>query len=82
MSNLTPIQEAICAVIRDSGIDGLKSCYVSELSLSHEPVIFHDSIIERTRISGEWRVTVDGHEVTQKEYEQWEKRNDLKSCED
>ena len=53
---LTPTQEAICRVIRMNGIDALRVCALS---------------VQHYADKGQWRVIVDGHALTQWEYEKW-----------
>ena len=53
---LTPTQEAICRVIRMSGVDALRVCALS---------------VQYYAGRGQWEVVVDGHALTQREYEGW-----------
>lgn len=64
---LTPIQEAMCAVIAESGIHALRLC------CNH---------VQYTASFRQWSVTVDNHTLTEQEYNEWVERNASKNCAD
>ena len=53
---LTPTQEAICRVIRMSGIDALRVCAMS---------------VQYYADKGQWEVVVDSHTLTEHQYNEW-----------
>lgn len=57
---MTPTQQAMCAVIRESGYSGLKRCW--------------PGLIIAVTGCGDWVVVMGQHAITQQEYEQWEKK--------
>lgn len=63
MIELSEIQVAMCKVIKESGFEGLEKVFLNTYE-------FSVTAIEK------WEVDVDGHTLTQEEYEAWAKQND------
>ncbi|AIM40706.1 hypothetical protein N22_004 [Idiomarinaceae phage 1N2-2] len=64
---MTPTQQAMCAVIRESGLEGLNR---ARGNLDGKVIHAEDAFGRVTA----WIITIDGHTVTQQEYEQWAKQ--------
>lgn len=76
--NLTPIQEAMCAVIHEGGFQSLFN--VSKSAGSKRIEIIRDGYVRCE--PGEWTVKIDNHTLTEQEYNQWVERNASKNCAD
>ena len=61
---MTPIQEAMCAVIRENGIHALRVC------CNH---------VQYTALFRQWSVVADNHTLTAQEYNEWVKQQSSKS---
>lgn len=84
---LTPVQQAMCAVIREGGFQSLfnvaKSAGSKRMEISREEVPQPYSGDGYVRCEpGEWTVTIDNHTLTEQEYNQWAERNASKNCAD
>lgn len=80
---LTPIQEAMCAVIREGGFQSLFNVAKSagshlEVSRETVPQPYSGDGCVRHEL-GEWTVTIDNHTLTEQEYNQWVEQQNSKS---
>lgn len=69
---MTPIQEAMCRVIRECGFEGLDKVKKNSLTIDRE--VIPDGVNDFgyvTHRPGGWTITLDGHMLTQREYNEW-----------
>ena len=70
---MTPIQEAMCETIKKHGCGGLLR------SIGGLPVrVWREGVIDE-QCTGYWVIDIDGHTLTQQEYEQWVEQQNSKS---
>lgn len=66
---MTPTQQAMCAVIRESGRLDLKRFKTKSYNLTFHLI---DGWTPDEHV--QWEMELDGHTLTQQEYEEWEKQ--------
>lgn len=83
---LTPIQEAMCAVIKQGGMaraaEIARSAGVDYVEVSREIIElpYEYGSVARKHKAGPWTLTMDGEQVlTQQEYNQWVEQQNSKN---
>lgn len=82
MIELTEIQVAMCKAIKECGFEGLDKVKVNKFFYYHhllptpEGFGFDGKSNFANIKTGDWSVFLDGHTLTQEEYETWAKQND------